>query len=52
VLGDAADGGLDELLAALFRRRRAPARERRQLPFRVQNNPIETPSYRVLTGFQ
>jgi hypothetical protein len=45
VLGDAADGGLDELLAALFRRRRTPARQRRQLPFRVQIKPVKSISY-------
>jgi hypothetical protein len=41
VMGDAADRGLDELLAPFFRRRRAPARDRGQLPFGVQDNPSE-----------
>jgi hypothetical protein len=45
VLGDAADRGLDELLAALFRGRRASARQRGQRPFGVQANPVESTSY-------
>jgi hypothetical protein len=47
VLGDAADGGLDELFATLFGGRRASARQRRQLPFGVQGDPSEPLSYRV-----
>jgi hypothetical protein len=52
VLGDATDCCLDELFAALFRGRRAAARKRGQLPFGVQDNPIEASSYRVLPGVQ
>ena len=38
-VGDAADRGLDELLAALFGRRRAALRDDRELTFRAHKNP-------------
>ena len=39
-VGDAADRGLDELLAAFFRGRRTAPRHDRELAFRVQLNVI------------
>jgi len=40
-VGDRADRGQDQLLAALFGRRGAPARNCGELPFGVQWNPIK-----------
>jgi hypothetical protein len=45
VLGDAADRGLYELLAALFGGRRASARQRGQRPFGVQENSANSTCY-------